>query len=50
MFGKHGFIALARSPHAGNLKYIKVDESDLQELPKVKAEFEARFGEAVEYE
>jgi uncharacterized protein (TIGR02996 family) len=48
-FRKKGYLALARSPHAGNLKYLRVDEYWLRDLPKVKAELDARFGEAIDY-
>lgn len=44
-----GYLALARSPHAGNLKELNVDGYWLRDLPAVKAELDARFGPAVHY-
>lgn len=47
--GARGFLALARSPFAGGLKLLKLDEWSLREIPDVKAELDARFGPAVRY-
>jgi uncharacterized protein (TIGR02996 family) len=44
-----GYAALARSPYAGNLTYLRVDRYWLEQSPAVKAELDARFGAAVQY-
>ena len=44
-----GFLALARSPHTSNLECLKVDGFWLRDLPKVKAELDARFGKVIDY-
>src|SRR5262249_54303161 len=44
-----GFLALARSPHVGNLKYLAVHAYWLEKLPTVKAELDARFGSMIHY-
>ena len=49
-FGEAGFLALARSPHLNNLKYLAVHAYWLERLPNVKAELDARFGSAIHYE
>jgi len=44
-----GFRTLVRSPFVGNLKYLKLDGWRLHHLPDVRAELEARFGDALDY-
>jgi uncharacterized protein (TIGR02996 family) len=44
-----GYRALARSPFAGNLKHLKMDGFWLRDLPKAKAELDARFGSVIHY-
>lgn len=49
LFGAAGLLALARSPFAGNLKHLELDGWQLQHLPDVRAELDARFGPALHY-
>jgi uncharacterized protein (TIGR02996 family) len=44
-----GYRALASSPFTENLKHLYVDDYRLRDLPKVKAELDARFGPRINY-
>jgi uncharacterized protein (TIGR02996 family) len=48
-FREAGYLALARSPHLRELKYLAVHSYWLEKLPKVKAELDARFGTVIHY-
>jgi len=49
VYGEAGYRALVRSPHAGNLTYLKVDGWNLRNHPDANAELDARFGAAIHY-